>query len=284
MRRLSYNNSSIKLHNHETSVKTHNDDDVKTYTEHSIEDNSCDTMLVSFMACILIGHTLEKERVKRKDDGMVCFDDTRDLPIATVSTLTTILGSWPNRIWSLAVMLSGITRLSMVPLILYKKFSEENSKIKPTFIAICSCLEHLAVMGLVFLYWSPDYENYMKLKKEQLQLDESDTGTILPAFEYFGHYIFFSIYALSFLTCFFVISSFENYGFVKKWAWVLVCCLFLSTTGFLIRESYCVPYLWSAWVLCEYCVVLGTILVWRLILAKILTENYKGNENKLISE
>ena len=154
---------------------------------------TCDTMLIAFLTCILIGHTLEKDRVKRKDDGMACFDDTRDLPIATVSTLTTILGSWPNRIWTAAVMISGITRLSIVPLILYKKLSGDyliEPKIKPAFIAVCSCVEHLAVMGLVFLYWSPDYDSYMKLKNKQLKLDESNTGTILPSFEYWGHYIF----------------------------------------------------------------------------------------------
>ena len=80
-----------------------------------------------------------------------------------------------------------------------------------------------------------------------------------------------------------MISSFKSYRFVRKWSWGLVCCLLLSTTGFLIRESYCVPYLWTAWVLCEYSVVLGTIVAWRLVLMKIISdEKGKEGENSLI--
>ena len=206
---------------------------------------NCDTMLLAFISSIILGYTIELDRLKRKDDGIVCFDDSNDLPIATVSTLTTVLGSWPNRIWTFGVMISAITRLSIVPLILYKQLKNQlNNEIsrKPAIIAICSCLEHLAVMGLVFLYWSLDFDSYMKLKHEKLETNQNITGTFLPDFENYGHYVFFSVYAFSFLTSFFLISSFDNYRFVKKWAFVLVGCLLFSTGGFFIRESNCVPY------------------------------------------
>lgn len=239
---------------------------------------NCDTMLLAFISSIIVGHTIELDRLKRKDDGMACFDDSNDLPIATVSTLTTVLGSWSNRIWTFGVMISAITRLSIVPLMLYKQLKNQlknESSRKPEIIAMCSCLEHLSVMGLVFLYWSPDFDSYMKLKHEQLEINPNNTGTVLPDFENYGHYVFFAVYAISLLTSFFLISSFDNYRFVKKWAFVLVGCLLFSIGGFLIRETNCVPYLWTAWVSSEYLLVLGTILVWRMILKEMVDGNLR---------
>ena len=230
----------------------------------------CSIMLISWAFVILYGLFIESNKHQRRPTIEACpADFSKDLRLATFSSLITTDTSITKWIWRMAISMTSGLRLFYVPVVF---FTTHKSALQAYLTSIMSVFENIGIMGLTFMLDAKPYTLYQKVNRGRgyQSLNKSEKQLYFPdQFDISGdfHYMWFSWWAIGSLVVF-TIFAHNN----KRIGTLTLAYFFVGVTTvtcFFVRIKNCIGYIWTIYAMSEYCMVLLAICINSVILVDI---------------